>query len=315
MRIIRDFEHCPKEEKGAVVALGNFDGLHLAHQAILKACIQEAEKLSAKPAVMTFEPHPREFFARDHQPLRILTLRRKLRLFSEMGIKTIFMARFNKKLAATSAEDFICELLHRQLGARHIVTGFNFAFGRNREGNTEFLEAMAEKLGIGFTRVAQIKTKEGRDISSSAIRTLLMLGKMSEVATLLGHPYSIGGRVRSGDQRGRALGFPTANLWLKTLFRPRFGIYAARVRFENGDIHDAVASLGIRPMFVTDRPLLEVHCFDLSRMFYGEYIDVQLLDFIREEKKFDTTELLRGQMAVDCDVAKRILSKQEVMHG
>jgi len=308
MRIIRDFEHCPAEEKGAVIALGNFDGLHLAHQAILKTCVDKAKELGAKPAIMTFEPHPREFFARDHQPLRILTLRRKLRLLREMGIKTIFMARFNKKLAATSAEDFVCELLHWQLGARHIVTGYNFAFGKNREGNTEFLEAMAKKLGIGFTRMAHIKTQEGRDISSSAIRTLLALGKMPDVAALLGHTYSIGGRVRSGDQRGRTLGFPTANLWLKTLFRPRFGIYAARVRFENGSVHDAVASLGIRPMFATDRPLLEVHCFDLSRMFYGEYIDVELLDFIREEKTFDTIELLRGQMMEDCKKARQLLT-------
>jgi riboflavin kinase/FMN adenylyltransferase len=314
MRIIRDFEHCPQSEKGAVVALGNFDGLHLGHQAIIQACIEEAKKLGVKPAVLTFEPHPREFFARDHQPLRILTLRRKLRLLTQMGIKTVFMVRFNKKLAATSAEDFVGELLHRQIGARHIVTGYNFAFGKNREGDVTFLEASAKKLGMGFSRVSEIKTPEGRAISSSAIRTLLALGKMPEAASLLGHPYSIGGRVRSGDARGRKLGFPTANIWLKTLFRPRFGIYAARVKFANGSTHDAVASLGIRPMFVLDRPMLEVHCFDLSRMFYGEVIDVELLEYIREEQKFDTTELLRGQMAQDCDAAKAIL-KKKAQHG
>jgi riboflavin kinase/FMN adenylyltransferase len=170
-----------------------------------------------------------------------------------------------------------------------------------------FLEEKAKTLGLGFTRVGEISAEGGLAISSSAIRTYLALGKMPEAAALLGRPYSIGGRVQGGDQRGRTLGFPTANLWLKTLFRPRFGIYAARVRFENGSTHDAVASLGIRPMFVSDRPLLEVHCFDLSRMFYGEHIDVELLEYLREEKKFDTAELLRGQMAKDCDAAKRIL--------
>lgn len=309
MDIIRDLEHCPAGAKGAVVALGNFDGLHLGHQAILRRTIEEAKKAGRKAAVMSFEPHPREFFARDHQPLRIYPLRRKLQLLKETGgIDTVFLARFNRKLASTNAQGFVEDILHRQLSVHHIVTGYNFAFGKNRQGDTAFLESITPGLGIDFTRVAPVETAQGAPVSSSAIRAFLAQGETQKAAELLGRPYSIGGRVRGGDARGRTLGFPTANLWLKTLFRPRFGIYAARIIFhKDGARHDGVASIGIRPTFSTDRPLLEVHCFDLSRMFYGEYIEVQLLEFIREEKKFERVDDLIAQMEIDAVAAKRLL--------
>jgi riboflavin kinase/FMN adenylyltransferase len=306
MRIIRDFKHCPTEAKNAVVALGNFDGIHRGHQVILQDCLGKAKAQGLSPAVMTFEPHPREFFARDHQPLRIYPLHRKLQLLKQMGIDTVFLARFNQAFAALSAAAF-AELLHKNIAAKHIICGYDFAFGKNRQGNTDFLQSKAREWGMGFTCIAPV-TSDENPISSSVIRTLLAKGDMQGVEQLLGRPYSIGGRVRGGDKRGRTLGFPTANLWLETLFRPRFGIYAARVKFKNGTMHDAVANLGIRPMFATERPLLEVHCFDLSHMFYGERIEVQLIEFIREEKKFDTLDILRAQMAEDCERAKKVLT-------
>jgi riboflavin kinase/FMN adenylyltransferase len=306
MHIIRDFEHCPAANKGAVVALGNFDGVHLGHRTIIDICLAKAHKLSAPAAMMTFEPHPREFFARDHQPMRICRLSDKLQLLDDAGMHSVFLARFNAKLAATSAEDFVKTILHEQLGVRHVVTGYDFAFGKNRGGDVTFLEQETRKYGIGFTRVEPVNA-DGRVISSTAIRALLLQGNMQQAAQLLGRPYSISGRVRGGDKRGRELGYPTANLWLGTLFRPRFGIYAVRVTFKDGKKHAAVASLGINPMFGAKRPLLEVHCFDLNRMFYGERITVELVEFIREEKNFDSIEILKAQIAEDCSVAKTLL--------
>jgi riboflavin kinase / FMN adenylyltransferase len=315
MRIIRDFEHCLDACKGAVIALGNFDGVHLGHIAIIDACLSQAKKLSAPAAVMTFEPHPREFFRRDHKPMRISRLSRKLQLLEKTGLDTVFLARFNHKLASTSAQHFVDDILHRELAVRHVITGYNFAFGKGREGNTAFLENALRQKGIGFTSLSPVNDASDAPISSSAIRTLLAEGKMAEISALLGRPYSIDGRVRGGDKRGRELGFPTANLWLGTLFQPRFGIYAARVMFKNGSRHDAVVNLGIRPMFAVERPLLEVHCFDLSRMFYGERIEVELVEFIREEEKFDTIPLLREAMVQDCEKAKIILEQRNVCHG
>jgi riboflavin kinase/FMN adenylyltransferase len=306
MRIIRDFEHCPHDRKGAAVALGNFDGVHLGHQEILRACIVQAKKIGAKPAIMTFEPHPREFFAKEKIPMRICRLGQKLHRLEALGIETIFMARFNARLAATSAQEFVERILHKELKVRHVVTGTDFAFGKNRQGDTTFLKEETQKLAIGFTCVEPVG-RGGKVISSTAIRHLLSEGKMQEASALLGRPYVISGRVQGGDKRGRELGYPTANLWLGTLYRPRFGIYAARVSFKDGSVHDAVANLGIRPMFESERPMLEVHCFDLSRMFYGERIEVELVEFIREEKKFDSIDILKARIAEDCIVAKTLL--------
>lgn len=312
MRIIRDFEHCPDALKGSVVALGNFDGVHLGHQEILKTCIAQARVLGAPATVMTFEPHPREFFAREKMTMRICRLGQKLHRLEALGFNAVFLARFNAKLAATTAEQFVQEILHRELSVRHVVTGYDFAFGKNRQGNTEFLDHKARERGIGFTCVSPVKDRHGAAVSSTAIRQLLSEGKMPEVEALLGRPYVISGRVQGGDKRGRELGYPTANIWLGTLFRPRFGIYAARVTFKDGSRHDAVANLGIRPMFESERPLLEVHCFDLSRTFYGERIEVELVEFLREEKKFPSVDILKAQMAEDCTIAKTVL---KTVHG
>ncbi len=312
MRIIRDFEHCPVAAKGAVVALGNFDGVHLGHQEILKTCIAQAHALGVPAAVMTFEPHPREFFAKEKMTMRLCRLGQKLRRLEALGIEIIFMARFNARLAATTAEQFVQEILHRELHVRHVVTGYDFAFGKNRQGNTEFLDARARERGIGFTCVSPVKDCHGAAVSSTAVRKALADGNMKDAAALLGRPYVISGRVQGGDKRGRELGYPTANIWLGTLFRPRFGIYAARVTFKDGSRHDAVANLGIRPMFESERPLLEVHCFDLSRTFYGERIEVELVEFLREEKKFPSVDILKAQMAEDCTIAKTVL---KTVHG
>jgi riboflavin kinase/FMN adenylyltransferase len=307
MRIIRDFSACPSASKGAVVALGNFDGVHLGHQAILRECIDTARKLGAPAAVMSFEPHPREFFAPGSDPLSIYPFRRKVELLRELGIDTLFLVRFNERFASLTAEAFTRDILHAQLGVRHVVTGYNFAFGKGRGGNTEFLHNAAKECGFGFSACPPVEDADGVPVSSSAIRRRLALGHVEIAGQLLGRAYAIEGRVRHGEQLGRKLGYPTANMALDDLFKPRFGIYAARARVD-GALHDAVVSLGIRPTFGQNEPLLEVHIFAMDRELYGKRLHVELAGFLRDEVKFDTAQALTAQIALDCQQAKDILN-------
>ncbi len=308
MDIIRDFSSLAKEHKGAVVALGNFDGVHLGHQTILKRCIELAKHHRSRSAVLTFEPHPREFFAPGSNRLRLYPLHRKIALLSELGIEILFLARFNRRLASMTAEAFIEELLCRQLAARHVVTGFNFAFGAGRQGNTDLLAQAATRHGFGFSAIPQVLDAQGEPVSSSAVRAALALGNVRKAAGLLGRPYRVEGRVRSGMQRGRTLGFPTANLSMEPLFKPLYGIYAARARIgDHPEWHHGVASLGIKPTFGAHAPLLEVHLFDVERDLYGERLCVEFIEFIREERRFDSAEALQAQMQVDERQVRRIL--------
>jgi riboflavin kinase/FMN adenylyltransferase len=307
MRIIRDFDHLPPAFKGAHIALGNFDGVHLGHRAILSACIAGAKAQGAKAAVMTFEPHPREFFARNPEKLRIYPLARKLELLRDCGIDCVYVVRFNARFAATSAHDFIETLLHKKLAVRHVVTGYNFAFGNHRQGNTAFLAQMAESLGFGYSAVDPVHDAHGNSISSSAVRDALAQGDMQAASGMLGQPYTITGRVKKGDGRGRGLGFPTANLALSGLLWPRFGVYGVRVALDD-QIIDGVANLGVKPTFPGAAPLLEVHCFGIDRDLVGKKIRVELRDFLREEQKFASLDALKTQIARDCEQAKERLS-------
>lgn len=312
MRIVRDLSNCPKEAKGAVIALGNFDGVHLGHQSIISHCVTLAKAEGKPAAVMTFEPHPREFFARQqgqHNPLRICSFHQKAAWIAGLGVKWLFVTRFNHRLAATPAKLFVEDILHGQLEAYHVVTGYNFAFGKGRGGDTAFLMQEAKACGFSFTAHPAVEYSGGGSISSSHIRELLAKGEMKTVGKSLGRPYMITGKVRRGDQRGRVLGFPTANIALGKLFRPRYGVYAARARVA-GDItwHDGVANLGIRPTFSNHEPLLETHLFSYHRDIYGKRLDVELVDFIRDEKKFDTPDALKAHIAKDCEQAKRVLA-------
>ncbi|MDE3059428.1 MAG: bifunctional riboflavin kinase/FAD synthetase [Pseudomonadota bacterium] len=307
MRLIRDFDAIPKECHGAALALGNFDGVHRGHQAILRQCLEIARKGNIPAAVMTFEPHPREFFGRGGDKLRLYSFRDKAKMLRDLDINVLFVARFNRAFASLSAGEFVEELLQRQLGVRHVVTGYNFAFGKGRQGNVDFLAAESRRLGFGFTACPPVQDGDGETVSSSAIRRHLAAGEVKKAAALLGRPYAIGARVRRGQQRGREMGFPTANLKLDHLFRPRFGIYAVRVA-AGGEAYDGVASLGINPTFDLKEPVLEAHIFDKTIDLYGKRIHVELIDFLRDERKFDTMEALRLQMEEDAKNAKSLLA-------
>jgi riboflavin kinase/FMN adenylyltransferase len=311
MRILRDFSQCPAELQGAVVALGNFDGVHLGHQAILRRCVAQAKALGAVPAVMTFAPHPREFFSRRPEGLRLQSFRQKMEIFAKMGIEAVFLVRFNARFAALSPLEFVEGVLHRDLRARHVVTGYNFAFGKGRGGDTAFLAQAAEGCGMGFTACPPVQDAEGQVVSSSAIRRLLGEGKVAQASALLGHGYAIEGRVVHGDKRGRTIGYPTANVRLGRLFRPAYGVYAVRMAVAGGPMVPGVANLGIRPMFAVEEPLLEVHGFDMQAMLYGKRVQVELVAHIRDEQRFDTLEALRAQIGMDSEQARAILLKEQ----
>jgi riboflavin kinase / FMN adenylyltransferase len=221
MRIIRDLQRCPPGCQGAVMALGNFDGVHRGHQTIFQHAVALAKAESRKTAVMTFEPHPREFFSRDHAPMRLAPFRCKAALIAASSIDLLFVTRFNAKLAATSAEDFIRHILHDRLQVAHVVTGYDFAFGKGRQGSTAFLAQMAQSLGFGFTAHPPVHDDQGAVISSSAIREALAQGDAGKAARQLGRPYQISGRVRRGDRRGTVMGYPTANVAMSGLLKPR----------------------------------------------------------------------------------------------
>ena len=306
MRIIRTLSRCPSDAKHAVVALGNFDGVHRGHQAILRSCTEEAKRLGVASAVMTFSPHPREFFAREPAPLRLQSFRQKMALFKAAGINYCFIVSFDARFAALSPQAFVQDVLAGQLQAKHVVTGYNFAFGKARGGDTAFLAEELARCGIGFTACMPVKGPAGEVVSSSAIRQLLVQGRLFEVDERLGHAYAIEGRVVHGDKRGGAIGYPTANIALGKLFRPRYGVYAVRLLCDDRHF-EGVANLGIRPMFKLEEPLLEVHLFDASVMLYGKRVQVELVDFIREERYFDSLEALKVQIADDALVARKRL--------
>ena len=312
MQIIRDLMACPTSFKGSAVALGNFDGVHLGHQEILRQALAFARNNAVPATVMTFEPHPREFFARDKKRLRISSFQQKMQLFQELGIDAVFLVRFNAAFAAHTPEDFVEKILVGALAIRHVVTGYNFAFGKNRQGNTEYLKASSQHLGFSFSSCDAVSDAQGTPVSSSAIRQMLSLGDVKNAAALLGRPYRITGRVRSGNKAGRTLGFPTANLGLHGLFQPRYGVYAVRFRVEGDrNLYHGVANLGVRPTMGQHAPVFEVHGFDLDAQLYGKRLSVELVEYIREEKKFENIDALKSQIGIDCDHAKALLQKVE----
>jgi riboflavin kinase / FMN adenylyltransferase len=299
MHIIRDIDQCPAEYQGAVIAIGNFDGVHLGHQKIIRSASEIAKSLSAPLAVMTFEPHPREFFSKEHVKLRIYPPHQKLELLQACGTEILFMMRFNEQLANSSADHFITHVLAEQLKAKHIVTGYNFAFGKGRQGSTETLQKAAQKGLFGYT-ACDATTVDGAPVSSSAIRGLLEGGDVEKAGKLLGRPFSITGHVIPGAERGRTLGFHTANISLHELYKPRYGVYAVRLRImSEGQWLQGIANIGVKPTFNPSEPILEVHIFDFDRYIYGEMVEVEFLTFIRPEECFLSVEALLEQIRKD----------------
>ena len=295
------------ELSDTVVAIGNFDGMHTGHQCVLQTAIDIARDKGLNCYALSFEPHPRTLFRPDSPVFRLTPEADKARVMKAFGLDGLLVLPFTKELANTSAEDFINQHLIGAAGVRHVVTGFNFHFGKERKGSPEFLAESGKTLGFDVTIVEAQDDEEGELVSSSRIRRLLGEGDCVAASELLGHRWSVSGEVIKGQQIGRTLGYPTANIKLPASHHLAHGIYAVKLRRQDGSLHDGVASYGRRPTFDEGEALLETYVFDFSDDLYGEEISVSLFEYLRGEEKFDHVEDLIKQMDRDASLARDIL--------
>ncbi|TNE39854.1 MAG: bifunctional riboflavin kinase/FAD synthetase [Alphaproteobacteria bacterium] len=310
MRILRDYHSVPEECQGLVLAIGNFDGVHRGHQAVIAEAQKEADRLGVPSGVLTFEPHSREFFAPNSEPFRLSTLETKAAHLKWIGIDVMVALKFDLEFSRKSAEAFVQDVLVDGYKVAHVVVGYDFIFGHKRQGTTVILAELAKKYGFGLTVVEPV----GEDttiFSSTAIRECLKQGDPYKAASLLGHWWEVEGEVIGGDKRGRTIGFPTANIPLVGYHHPRLGVYAVRVGLHQGthvDWINGVANFGKRPTFDKKDVLLEVHLLDWEGDLYGQKLRVAFVDFIRPEMKFAGIEQLTAQIAEDEKIARMILS-------
>jgi len=311
MKLFRHTADLPADLRGAVVALGNFDGVHRGHQAVIRTALDIASDLGAPAAVLTFEPHPRSLFQPGAGPFRLTPLRIKARLVERQRPDALFVLHFDQALAARTAPDFVDGVLVRDLGVRHVVAGYDFVFGHRRGGNIDLLRTMGDTHGFGVTEVQPVLDEGGAVFSSTRVREALAAGDPGLAAAILGHAFEIEGRVEHGDKRGRTIGFPTANVELGDYVRPKFGVYAVRAGVDQGEStvwHAGVANLGRRPTVGGQVERLEVHLFDTDQDLYGRHLRVQLRHFIREEMKFAGLDALKAQIATDAAMARTLLA-------
>jgi riboflavin kinase/FMN adenylyltransferase len=305
-RVVRDI--APDDAlRGAVVAIGNFDGVHRGHRAVIAAALARAQALGRPAAALTFEPHPRAFFHPGEPLFRLTDEAAKLRLLASTGLDGAIVLTFDAALAGLSAEEFVARILVERFAVSGAVIGFNFHFGMNRAGSPAFLTAEGEKRGFTVDVVPRFED-DGRPVSSGPIRAALAAGRLDQAAEFLGYPWFVSGAVIHGDKRGRELGFPTANLQLDAACALRHGIYAVRIAVD-GRRYDGVASFGRRPMFDSGVVLLEVFLFDFTGDLYGRSIDVAFIEWIREERLFDSANDLVRQMQDDSRLAREALAR------
>jgi riboflavin kinase/FMN adenylyltransferase len=306
MELVRDWRDLPEALRGATVALGNFDGVHLGHAHVLRAA--HGARPGAKLAVLTFEPHPRELFRPDDPAFRLTLSAERAEALAALGVQIVYEMPFDRDFSLLSAEAFVGEVLHQGVGAAHLACGPDFAFGHRRGGDVMFLAARAEALGIGLTVVPPLADAQG-PISSTRIRRLLQDGYPERAAAELGRPWAVRGPVTHGDKRGRTIGFPTANVPLGRHLEPARGVYAVRARIPDGATVSGVANIGRRPTVNEGtESRLEVHLFDYAGDLYGQEIAVALHAFLRAERKFASFDELRSQIVADADQARALLA-------
>lgn len=293
-------------DRGASVAMGNFDGVHLGHQAV----IDLARRPDAPLGIITFEPHPRQFFAPDAPAFRLMNAEARMHRLEKLGVEQLYELPFDATLSGMDAEAFVADVLVAGLGISYVTVGADFCFGKGRKGSTDTLRSLAAQHGFGLT-IADLVGLAGTEISSTAIRTALAEGRPRDAANMLGHWHRIEGEVRHGDKRGRDLGYPTANMGVDGLHLPKLGVYAVKVDVLTGPhqgSYDGAANLGVRPMFGENQPNLESFLFDFSGDLYGQQLSVALVDYLRPEMKFDGLPGLIAQMSADCDRARAVLA-------
>ena len=311
MQIVRDYDYVDQAGRGASVAIGNFDGVHLGHQSVIDIARDHAAALGAPLGVLTFEPHPREYFAPDAPPFRLMGREARAHRLQKLGIEKLYELNFNAAMAALSPDEFARNVIARGLGLRHVVVGADFCFGKGRAGDAQDLERFGRDMGFGVT-IAKLLEGRGGQVSSTAIRAALSEGRPRDAAAMLGHWHRIDGPVEGGEQRGRELGYPTANMSIEGLHPPRFGVYAVLVEVRDGPHagqYQGAASLGVRPMFNGEVPNLETFIFDFSGDLYGAEMSVALVEYLRPEETFDSLEAFIAQMDADCARARDILGQ------
>lgn len=306
MELVRGLYNLRARHRGCVATIGNFDGVHRGHQHMIAAVRAAAIRVGLPAAVITFEPTPREFFEGDAAPARLTRLREKLEALASYGVDRVLVLRFDRRVQAMGATEFVEQLLVDGLGVRHMVVGHDFHFARRREGNLALLQEAGRRHGFTVEEVGRYMD-EGERVSSSLVRDALGRGDLERARKLLGRPYRMAGRVRRGAQLGRTLGFPTANLALHRKVVPLWGVFAVRVSGAGLADHPAVVSLGTRPTINGTEPLLEVHVFDFDGDLYGRYLDVDFILRLRDERRFETIDALVAQMHRDAAAARAAL--------
>ncbi len=334
IEVIRGWRDLTPAKQGAAVAIGAFDGVHRGHQAVIAAARDAARALDAPLAVVSFDPHPRRWFQPDAAPFRLMTPEQMARALEPLGVDRLYLLPFDADMAAMSDGDFARDVLAGRspqvarsavgqgtpqvaqsaigqkdgLGIKHAAVGFDFTFGKGRTGSPEALRRYGADLGFTVSTVDRLDDPNGLKLSSSAVREALQAGDMDRAAAILGRPFAIAGEVVHGDKRGRTIGIPTANVPLADYMRPAYGIYATRSRLPDGRIIDGVANLGIRPMFETEQPMLEVWLFDFDADLYGQTIETDLIARLRGEMKFDGLDALKDQINADAVAARAVLA-------
>lgn len=310
MQIIRDYQFADPDDRGASAAIGNFDGVHLGHQAVIDIARGHADQLNCPLGVVTFEPHPRQYFAADAPAFRLMGLEARASQLQKIGVEKLYELNFNNILSNLTAEEFASNVIRDGLGLKHVVVGADFQFGKNRGGDADDLVRFGAQMGFGVTVADLIEVGNGQ-VSSTAIRQALTDGRPRDAANMLGHWHRIEGEVIPGDQRGRELGFPTANMSITGLHPPKFGVYAVKIDVLDGPhagSYDGAASMGVRPMFGENRPNLETFILDFQGDIYGSHVSVALVEHLRPELKFDGLDALIAQMNADCVQVREILA-------
>lgn len=310
MRILRDYQFVPPQDRGASAAIGNFDGVHLGHQSVIEIARNAAPK--APLGIVTFEPHPREYFAPKGPSFRLTNSKSRAHRLEKLGVDLLYELPFNTALSELTPFEFAKNVLADGLGLTHVVIGADFCFGKGRKGTAEDLEALGQQLGFGVTIAPLVKSSQSQ-VSSTNIRHAISEGRPRDAAKMLGHWHRIDGPVIGGEQRGRELGFPTANMSIDGLHPPKFGVYAVMVDVLDGPnqgSYRGAASVGVRPMFGENQANIETYLFDFSGDLYGANLSVALVEYLRPEMKFDGLDALIAQMDADCATCRQILDTQ-----
>lgn len=308
IQVIRGWRGLPAGQRGAAVAIGAFDGVHRGHQAVIAHAREAAQAMGVPLGVVSFDPHPRRWFQPDAAPFRLMTADQMAAALEPLGVERLYLLPFDGEMAAMSDEGFARTVLADGLGIKHAAVGFDFTFGKGRTGSPEALTGYGRELGFTVSVADRKDDADGLKLSSSAVREALKAGDMARAAAILGRPWAIAGEVIHGDKRGRTIGVPTANVDVSDYMRPAYGIYATRTRLPDGRVVNGVASLGVRPMFAVETPLLEVWLFDFDEELYGQTIETQLIAFLRPEMAFDGLEALKAQIDQDAAAARDILA-------